>query len=140
MPPEHKSPLEEFGQEVVNSHALVIAEIMAGERPSSDTLLQLAAEAITVDKLAVLISRQVQTIQPAHDCWRDALDCFEQSGELWNRLSLDDARLSGHCRLLERLIRSAQERREFYTVTAEDRAIHNAQRDHGMSLPYAQAE
>jgi hypothetical protein len=60
--------------------------------------------------------------------------------ELWDRLPFDDHLLAGHRRLLERPIHSAEERRGFYTVTAEDRAVYNSQRDHGLSLPYAQAE
>jgi hypothetical protein len=124
--------LSEFPQQVIASHALVAAEILSGESPSADTLLELAAEAITVDRLTVLMARQAGTIQLARDCWQAACECFEQSYELWNRLPSGDGLLAGHRRLLERLIRSAQERREFYTVTAEDRLRYNSQRDHSM--------
>jgi hypothetical protein len=138
MAAERKSPLSEFPQEVVNSHALVVAEIMSGFESRADTLLELAAEAITVDRLTVLMARQ-GSIQLAHDCWQAALECFEASLDLWNRLPADDL-LSGHRRLLERLVRNAQERREFYTVTAEDRAAFNAGRDHSMpASTYAEA-
>jgi hypothetical protein len=76
--------LSEFPQQVISSHALVIAEVMSGSEPSADTLLELAAEALTVDRLAVLAARQAGTIQAAHDCWQNACECFEQSHELWN--------------------------------------------------------
>jgi hypothetical protein len=49
--------LSEFPQQVINSHALIVAGIMDGETPSADTLLELAAETITVDRLSVLIAR-----------------------------------------------------------------------------------
>jgi hypothetical protein len=83
-----------------------------------------------------------QANQAAHDCWRDALACFHASLDLWNRLPLDqdDKLLGGQRRLLERHVISAEERKQFYHVTAEDRAAYNAQRGHGLSLPYAQAE
>ena len=74
----------EFPQQVIASHALVVAEIMSGRDSSADTLLELAAEAITVDRLTVLMARQAGTIQAAHDCWQAACECFEQSHELWN--------------------------------------------------------
>ena len=137
MAVDHESLLSEFPQQVVDSHALVVAEILAGERPSIEILLQLGAEALTVDKLAVLTARQVGTIQAACDCWRDASAYFQASVDLWHRLPFDNDLLAGHRRLLERLVRSAQERREFYTVTDHDRAVFNAQRDHGMPLPIA---
>ena len=75
--------------------------------------------------------RQAGTIRLARESWQNALACFQASAELWNRLPQDDL-LAGHRRLLERLIRSAEERREFYSVTDHDRAVYNAQRDHGM--------
>jgi hypothetical protein len=123
--------LSEFPKAVVDSHALVAAEVMSGFKPSADTLLELAAESITVDRLTVLMARQAGSIQLAHDCWAAACECFETSHDLWGRLSHDDL-LTGHRRLLERLVRSSQERREFYPVTDHDRAVYNAQRDHGM--------
>jgi hypothetical protein len=66
--------------------------------------------------------------QAAHDRWRDALACFQASLDLWNRLPLDqdDKLLGGQRRLLERHVSSAEERKQFYHVTAEDRAVYNA--------------
>jgi hypothetical protein len=129
--------LAEYEQEVIASHAIVVAAIMAGDRPSPDTLLQLAAETITVDRLAVLLGRQVKTIAASHDCWQNAYQCFAACAKLWSRLSRDDDSLVGHRRLLERLICNAQERTQFYTVTDADRHAFNAQRDH--ELPAALA-
>jgi hypothetical protein len=134
---DRKSLLAEFPQEVVNSHALVVAEIMSGFEPSADTLLELADEVITVDRLTVLMARQIDSIQAAHDCWQHALGCFQSSLDLWDRLPHDD-RLIRHGQLLKRLIGSAEERREFYCVNDHDRRIYNSQRDHGMPLPYAE--
>jgi hypothetical protein len=54
------SLLAEFPKEVIDSHALVVAEILAGEQRCADTLLELAAEALVVDKLAVLMARQAR--------------------------------------------------------------------------------
>jgi hypothetical protein len=125
--------LSEFPQQVIASHALVAAEVMSGETPSSDTLLELAAEAITVDRLTVLMARQAGSIQLARDCWQAAYDCFQSSADLWDQLPSDDDRLAGHRRLLERLVRSAEERKEFYSVTDHDRRVYNATRDFGMS-------
>jgi hypothetical protein len=136
---DRKSVLDEFAQEVVNSHVLVIAELMAGETPSAEVLLQLAAEVLTIDKLAVMIGRQVTTIAASHDCWQTACECFETSHELWSRLPHDDL-LAGHRRLLERLVCSAQERCEFYSVSDHDRAAFNAQRDHGLPIEDSQAD
>jgi hypothetical protein len=64
----------------------------------------------------------------AHDRWRDALACFQASLDLWNRLPLDqdDKLLGGQRRLLERHVSSAEERKQFYHVTAEDPAVYNA--------------
>jgi hypothetical protein len=64
--------------------------ITAVERPCTEILLQLAAEALTVDKLVVLTPRQAGTNQEAYDCWQNALTCFQASMDLWNRLPLDD--------------------------------------------------
>jgi hypothetical protein len=112
---------------------------MAGYPPSTDTLRELGAEALTVDKLAVMISRRVRTIRAAHEVWLAAHECFEASAKLWNQLPPDDL-LAGHRRLLERLIQSARERCEFYSVTDHDRAIYNAGRDHGLPVENDYAE
>jgi hypothetical protein len=122
--------LSEFSPEVVASHSLIVADFMAGYPPSTDTLRELGAEILTVDKLAVMISRQVRTIRAAHDVWLAAHDCFQSSLILWDRLPHDNNLLGGHRRLLERLIQSAQERCEFYSVTDHDRQAFNAGRDH----------
>jgi hypothetical protein len=125
--------LSEFPQQVIDSHALVVAEIMSGETPSSDILLELAAETIAVDRLSVLAVRQTRTIKAAHDLWLATHDCFQSSLILWNQLPHDDF-LAGHRRLLIRLIQSAQERCEFYSVSDHDRAVYNSQRDHGLPV------
>ena len=137
MPLDHKSLLSEFGKEAVASHSLIAAEIMSGERPANEIMLHLAAEVLAVDKLTVLSVRSVDSVQAAHDCWVDACECFSTCADLWERLPHDDL-LAGHRRLLERLIRSAEERREFYTVTDGDRRVYNATRDFGMPLPLGQ--
>jgi hypothetical protein len=111
---------------------------MSGERPSADTLLELAVEALTVDRLAAVMARQVESIQATHDVWQDVLECFVASLDLWNRLPDDDV-VVGHRRLLRRLVRNAEERTAFYHVTTEDRLRYNAQRDHGMPLAHAEA-
>jgi hypothetical protein len=125
--------LSEFPQQVIASHALIVAEVMSGERPSADVLLELAAELLVVDKLTVMAARQVRMIRDARDCWAAGYACYRSSADLWNQIpGDDDDRLTGHGRLLTRLIRSADERREFYSVTDRDRAVYNAQRDHGL--------
>jgi hypothetical protein len=130
--------LSDFSPEVVASHALVVADILAGLPPSPDTYRELAAEVLTVDKLAVMISRQVKTIQAAHDAWQCAFDCFQASLDLWSRLPTDaDGLLAGHHRLLTRLLHNAAERIEFYHVTDADRQAFNAQRDHYFPAPLA---
>jgi hypothetical protein len=134
--------LSEFPQDVINSHALVVAEIMTGEQPSSETLLQLAAEALAVDKMTTLAARGLGTLQATRECWQAALGCFQACADLWSQLPEDhNGPLAGHRRLLQRLICNALDRCEFYHVTEEDRAVFNAGRDHGLPLssPYAEA-
>jgi hypothetical protein len=65
-----------------------------------------------------------------------ALACFRASLDLWSRLPLDqdDKLLGGQRRLLEPLVRSAEERRGFHHFTAEDRAACNLGRRHGLLL------
>jgi hypothetical protein len=126
--------LAEFPKEVVDSHALIVADIMAGQPPSTEIFLQLAAEVLAIDKLTVLAARQAGTIQTAHDCWQSAFACFESSLDLINRLPLHDDLLASHRRLLIRLLVNAQDRREFYSVTDHDRLVYNAGRDHGMPV------
>jgi hypothetical protein len=130
--------LSEFPQDVINSHALVVAEIMVGERPSSETLLQLAAEAIAVDKMTTLAARGLGTLQATRECWLAASACFQSCANLWNQLPDTDL-TAGHRRLLQRLICNALDRCEFYHVTEADRAIFNAGRDHGLPLAHAEA-
>jgi hypothetical protein len=133
--------LSEFPQQVVDSHALVVAEIMTGERPDAETLLQLAAEALAVDKMTTLAARGLDSIQATHECWQAALECFRASADLWNQLPDTDL-TAGHRRLLERLVCNALDRCEFYHVTEEDRRAYNSQRDHGLPLtsPYAEVQ
>jgi hypothetical protein len=52
--------LAEFPDQVVQSHALIVAGFLSGEPASSDTMLELAAEAIAVDRLTTLAARQTQ--------------------------------------------------------------------------------
>jgi hypothetical protein len=106
---DHESLPAEFLKAVIDNHALVGWD-HGVERPCAEIQLQLAAEALTVDKLVVLTVRQAGTIQAAYDCWQNALTCFQASMDLWNRLPFDDL-LAGHRRLFERLIRSAEDRR-----------------------------
>jgi hypothetical protein len=115
--------LAEFSPEVVQSHALIVADILAGLSPSPDTLRELGSEVITIDKLAVMISRQVRTIQAARDTWQAAHECFSACAQLWDRLPDDRASSLSHRRLLARLLANAQERREFYTISESDRAL-----------------
>jgi hypothetical protein len=131
--------LSEFPQQVIDSHALIVAGILGGETPSTDILIQLAAEILTIDKLTVLAARQARTIKAAHDVWMAAHECFHASLDLWHRLPHDDC-LAGHERLLQRLVCSASERLQFYTVSDYDRRVHNSQRDHGLPLPYAETQ
>jgi hypothetical protein len=134
----HKPLLAQFGKEVLDSHALIVAAIMSGETPSADTLLELGVEALTIDRLAAMVARQVDSIQSTHDVWQDVLECFVASLDLWSRLPDDDF-VTGHRRLLQRLVRNAEERTALYHVTAEDRIQYNAQRDHGLPLAHAEA-
>jgi hypothetical protein len=126
--------LAEFSDEVVAFHALIAAEIRAGERPSNDTLRELAAEALSIDRLAVMSSREVTTIQLARDTWQTAFNCFASCLDLWTRLPDDDGQLTGHRRLLARLLNNADDRRQFYTVSEADRREYNAARDHEVPL------
>jgi hypothetical protein len=121
-------PLAEFPRQVLDSHALIVAGLLAEERQSPETLVELAAELLSVDKLTVLAARQARTIAEAYACWEAAATCFQACLDLWNRAPLDDVLVAGHRRLLMRLVCSASERREFYHVTAADRATYHAQR------------
>jgi hypothetical protein len=131
--------LSEFPQQVVNSHALVVAEIMCGEQPSSETLLQLAAETLAVDKMTTLAARGLDTLQATRECWLAARACFQACADLWSRLPDDhDSSIAGHRRLLARLICNAEDRCQFYNVTEEDRRIYNVGRDHGLALAHVE--
>jgi hypothetical protein len=129
--------LSEFPDQVIASHALVAAEVMCGEHPSTDTMLELAAEALTVDRLTVMAGRQTRTIAETRSLWNATFACFKNCLDLWLRAPLDDDQdhlLATHRRLLERLVASARERVQFYTVSDRERAIYNAGRDNGLPL------
>jgi hypothetical protein len=116
------SLLREFPAEVISSHALVVSQILAGEQPSTEIMLQLGAETLSVDKLAVLSCRTVTTIKEARSCWQSAWECFTASQELWNRLESDGELLEIHRRLLRRLCNSANDRLEFYGEVENERS------------------
>jgi hypothetical protein len=69
------SLLAEFPQQVVDSHCLVVGRILAGERLSPEIILQLGAEALSVEKIAVMAAREVSTIKDAQKCWQSAWQC-----------------------------------------------------------------
>jgi hypothetical protein len=96
------SPLHEFPQQVIASHALVVAEILAGEQPDTETFIHLRAEILSIAKLTTLQCRGVLTIRETRRCWQRALECFMQSEELWSRLSHDGELFKEHWRLLRR--------------------------------------
>jgi hypothetical protein len=130
--------LTEFSQEAVSSHALVVAQFMTGQQLSADIVRELGAEIIGVDKLTLMSARRVTSIQSAHECWQIAAVCFRECLDLWDQLH-DDALVTGHRRLLGRLLNSALDRRQFYAVTEADRAIFNSGRDHGLPLTHVDA-
>jgi hypothetical protein len=102
--------LPEFFEEVVTSHVLVVAGIIAGEPPRADLLRELGAEVLAVDKLSAMASRQTKTLQAARDCWCRSLQCFQACADPWSRLPDDhDGPLAGHRRLLARLVNNAED-------------------------------
>jgi hypothetical protein len=97
------SLLAEFPQSVVDSHAWLVAESLAGERLSNEIMLKLGAEILSVEKIAVLTARQVGTVYEARKGWQSALKCFEASANLWIPVPRDNQFLESHARLLARL-------------------------------------
>ena len=137
MAVDHESLLSEFPQQVVDSHALVVAEILAGERPSIEILLQLGAEALTVDKLTVLAARQVSSISAAHDCWQDLYLVFSPAWIFGIGYPLS-RRPAGRTPAFARTPYPQRPGKAgILLATDHDRAVFNAQRDHGMPLPLA---
>jgi hypothetical protein len=135
--------LAEFPDQVVTSHAIVVAGLLAGEPVSPDTMLELAAEALTIDKLTTLVARRTRTIAETHDCWNATLACFKSCLDLWVRAPSGDEEdhlLAAHHHLLERLVANASERVDFYTVTPADREAFNTTRDHGFPLTSSYAD
>jgi hypothetical protein len=115
------SLLAEFPQSVVDSHAWIVAESLAGGQLSHEIILQLGAEALSVEKIAVMTARAVDTIQAAHGCWQDALACFQTSEDLWSQLPPEDKFVEVHRRLLCRLTCRATDMLDFYYVSSADR-------------------
>jgi hypothetical protein len=114
-----ESPLDEFPEQVIASHAWLVAEILSGQQPSAQIFIQLGAEILSIDKLAALECRRVGTIKQARACWTTASQCFQASAELWAQISSNGEFTEAHRHLLHRLCCSADDRVEFYSVTTE---------------------
>jgi hypothetical protein len=118
------SLLDEFAQQVLASHGLVVIAIQAGEQPDLETFLELGAEILSVQKLARLQSRNVDSIKDTRQCWQKALECFQASEEIWNRLSVEGELPERHRRLLQRLRTSAADQVNFYDESVSGRRVY----------------
>jgi hypothetical protein len=134
------SLLAEFPQSVVDSHAWIVAESLAGERLSHEIILQLGAEVLSVEKIAVLTARQVVTVLDARKCWQSALECFETSANLWTQLPIGDPFVESHARLLNRLCGSAGDMMSFYDISSSDRSAYQKRKAEPRSVSIAVAE
>jgi len=112
------SLLDEFAQQVIASHGLVVTAIQAGEQPDIETYIQLGAEILSVHKLTIQQSRSTDTIKETRKYWQKALECFRASEALWCRLSSDDKLQENHRRLLQRLCACADDQVDFYSDSA----------------------
>jgi hypothetical protein len=113
--------LEQFPTQVVSSHALVVAQISAGETVEAETFFHLAAELLSIAKVARLCSLGANFIGEAEGCWRVAFRTFSQSAHLWNRLADDTEAVEMHRRLLERLCAMATDQLEIYDIPESGR-------------------
>jgi hypothetical protein len=124
-----RSSLAEFLGQVVDSHAWLVAEILAGEQPDMEIFVQLGAEILATHKLTILQCQNVATIAEARSCWQSALDCFRASEELMNRLSADSELLENHRRLLERRCRCALDQLEIYSEAESEMSYRRRKSD-----------
>jgi hypothetical protein len=84
-------------------------------------MVQLGAEILSLEKLTILQCRSIGLIREIRICWVEALECFERSAELWDRLPSDGGLADAHGRLLHRICSSARDRITFHHVSAEER-------------------
>jgi hypothetical protein len=114
--------LEEFPDQVLSSHALVVTELLAKETVTSETFFHLAAELLSVAKVARLCTNGTDSIEEARGCWQVAFRTFEQSTQLWERVANDDTEaVQMHRRLLQRLCAMAVDQLEIYDLSESGR-------------------
>lgn len=114
--------LEDFPDQVVNSHALVVAQIRGGETVEAETFVHLAAELLAVAKVARLCTNGADYIEEAMACWRVAFRTFSQSAELWERLAANDCEaVEMHRRLLKQLCAMAADQVGMYDLSESER-------------------
>jgi len=115
--------LEEFPDQVVRSHALIVTELLAEETVAPETFVHLAAELLAVAKVARLCTNGTDSIEEARDCWQTAERAFEQSAQLWERLVANDycEAVETHRRLLEQLCAMAADQLEMYDISEAGR-------------------
>jgi hypothetical protein len=114
--------LEEFPTQVVSSHALVVAQIRGGETVEAETFFHLAAELLSIAKVARLCTNGADYIEEARACWQAAERAFSQSAELWKRLVANDCEaVEMHRRLLQQLCAMAADQLEVYNLSESER-------------------
>jgi hypothetical protein len=85
----------------------------------AETFFHLAAELLSIAKVARLCSLGANFIGEAEGCWRVAFRTFSESAQLWNRLVAKDCSeaVEMHRRLLERLCAMATDQLEIYDLS-----------------------
>jgi hypothetical protein len=126
--PQPESGLRSFADEVLLSHSILLASIQAGEAASAESLLNLSAETLCLQKLAMLRAREVDFIARAQCCWLEAGACFGQAARLWAAVPPNGPLTESHRALLTRLLLQSEELVEFYAEpsTPERRTLRAA--------------
>jgi hypothetical protein len=114
--------LEEFPNQVVSSHALIVTELLADETVAPETFVHLAAELLAVAKIARLCTNGTDSIEEARGCWQVAFRTFAHCAELWERLvAHDNRRCVSTASVLEQLSAMATDQLEMYNLSEAGR-------------------
>lgn len=114
--------LEEFPDQVVSYHALIVTQLLADETVAPETFVHLAAELLAVAKIARLCTNGTDSIEEARGCWQVAFRTFSHCAELWERLVAHDTEaVEMHRRLLEQLRTMATDQLEMYNLSEAGR-------------------
>ena len=95
--------------------------VVAGERLSLQTVVQLGAEIEAIYILASLEGRGLDLIQQHQELWQRTSDFFAAVVSIWASVEADGELLRAHRSELEKLAEIARDRVQFYSIHDIDR-------------------